>query len=308
MKINHMQAFNELMLTGSVSGAARNLNRSQPAISALISSLEDEFGMKLFERKNGRLHPVPEAHYLHEECSELLGRIDRLQKNMQGIRALKGGRLDIACMPGPSVFLLPNMVADFALEKPDIECSLISRSSEAVFQLVAAQRYDLGIADHIVGKVDSTSLVSERHFHFDCLCAIPKGDKLAQKSVIKPRDLDNKPLATLFEGHEIHTNLRRVFSDTGQRLNLKFTTQYFIPLLTYVEKQIAYAIVDPIAVESYRLSRSTDQGLVFKPFSPVLRYTVSVLTPDYRPASRLMKSFHHSLVTKLADLGGVASG
>ncbi|MEM7376430.1 MAG: LysR substrate-binding domain-containing protein [Pseudomonadota bacterium] len=215
------------------------------------------------------------------------------------------GRLDIVCMPGPSVFLLPHMVADFALEKPDMECSLISRSSAAVFQLVAAQQYDLGLADHAVGKVDSTSLVSERVFHFTCICAIPKGDPLAAKRVIKPQDLDGKPLATLYEGHEIHTNTRHVFTDTGCRLNIKFTTQYFIPLLTYVEKRVAYAIVDPIAVESYRLSRGDDAGLVFRPFKPVVGYRVSMLTPDYRPASRLMQSFRQTLVTRLASLGGL---
>ena len=305
MKINQMQAFNELMLTGSVSEAARNLHRSQPAISALIAALEDEFGMKLFERRNGRLHPVPEAFYLKEECSELLGRIDTLQKSMQGIKALDSGKLEIVSMPGPSVFLLPNLVADFASEKEDIECALISRSSEAVFQLVAAQQYDLGISDYAAGKADNTSLVSEILFRFDCLCVVPKDDPLAKKKFITPEDLDNKPLATLSKGHEIYNNTSRIISDQGQRMNVKFTTQYFIPLLTYVEKKLAYAIVDPIAVESYRLVKGAEAEIVFLPFKPAVHYRVSVLTPDYRPASLLIQSFKKILLGELERLGGV---
>lgn len=300
-----MQAFNELMLTGSVSEAARNLNRSQPAISALIAALEDEFGMKLFERRGGRLHPVPEAHYLKEECSELLDRIDRLQNNMRGMTALKSGKLDIASMPGPSVHLLPELVADFAQDKPEMACALISRSSEAVFQLVAAQQYDLGISDYVDGKADNTSLVSEQRFAFECRCAVSRHNPLAQKAALRPADLANEPMALLYDGHETNDKTRRAFGDAGQPLNIKFTTQYFIPMLTYVEKNLACAIVDPIAIESYRLSKGDTRDIVFLPFKPVLRYRVSVLTPTFRQASRLSRAFKTRLMSEFKRLGGV---
>ncbi len=63
------------MLTGNVSQAARNLHRTQPSISALISGLEQELGMRLFERRKGQLHPVPEARYLLEETIAILDKI-----------------------------------------------------------------------------------------------------------------------------------------------------------------------------------------------------------------------------------------
>ncbi len=301
-----MKAFNELMLTGSVSEAARSLNRSQPAISALIAALEDEFGMKLFERRGGRLHPVPEAHYLKEECSELLDRIDRLQNNMRGITGLKCGKLDIVTMPGPSVFLLPNLVADFAQDKPEMACAMISRSSEAVFQLVAAQQYDLGISDYVDGKADNTSLVSEQRFSFECLCAVSRHSPLANKSVLRPADLDNHPMASLYDGHEINVKTRRAFGDAEQRLNIRFVTQYFIPMLTYVEKNVACAIVDPIAIESYRLSKDDTGDIVFVPFKPMLSYCISVLSPAYRQESRLSRAFKTKLFHEFDRLGAVA--
>lgn len=308
MKINQMQAFHELMLTGSVSEAARNMGRSQPAISALIANLEDEFGMKLFERKNGRLHPVPEAFYLQEECSELLGRMNTLQQNMQGIKALNSGKIELVSMPGPSVFLLPNLIADFAVEKPDVESALISRSSEVVFQLVAAQQYDLGIADYIKGKADNTSLVKEDIFEFDCICALHIDDPLAKKAFITPEDLDNKPLATLYSDHELHTNVEQVFEEMKIRLNIKYTARYFIPLLTYVERKMACAIVDPIAMESYRLYRGEAGMLVFKPFKPDIKYFISILTPAYRPPSLLVQSLTERLMTEMHRLGGKLIG
>jgi len=304
MKISQMKAFHELMLTGSVSAAARNLNRSQPAVSALISGLEDELGMKLFERRNGRLHPVPESFYLQEECSELLGRVSTLQKNIQGIKALNSGKIEIVTMPGPSVFLLPKLIADFTVDKSNVTTEMISRSSEIVFQLVAAQQYDLGVADHFQGRARNTSLLKERIFRFDCMCALHRDDPFAKKECISPGDLDNKPLATLYSDHELFGNVERIFRDSKMSLNVKFTTQYFIPLLTFVERNLAYAIVDPIAAESYRLYKGEGGSLVFRPFIPAASYSISVLTPAYRPASLLTRSLTEKLIEEMQRLGG----
>ena len=91
MKLNQMKVFREIMLTRSVAEAAKNLHRSQPAVSAAISTLEDELGLKLFERRKGRLHPVSEAHYLLEECSEVLTRVDLIQRHITNIKSLESG-------------------------------------------------------------------------------------------------------------------------------------------------------------------------------------------------------------------------
>ena len=304
MKLNQMQAFQEIMLTGSVSEAARNLHRSQPAISASIATLENELEMKLFERRNGRLHPVPEAHYLLQECSELLGRVDTLRQNMKGIKALKSGKLEIVTMPGPSVFLLPELIANFAADKPAFESELMSRSSEVVYQLVAAQQFDLGIADHMEGKTEDTSLINSQTFKFDCVAAIPSDDPLNQYDILTPELLSGKPVATLYSGHEAYENLSRVFQESRSNLNVRFKTRYFIPHFTYVEKGLAYGMVDPIAMDSYQSYKSDSTSISFKPFYPSVGYRISILRPAFRPASLMIEAFQKELCDKLMRLGG----
>ncbi|RYH18807.1 MAG: LysR family transcriptional regulator, partial [Alcaligenaceae bacterium] len=55
MRFNQIDAFRAVMLSGSMTAAARELYTSQPNISRLISQLEMETGLTLFERKFGRL-------------------------------------------------------------------------------------------------------------------------------------------------------------------------------------------------------------------------------------------------------------
>jgi DNA-binding transcriptional LysR family regulator len=309
MKINQMKAFHELMLTRSVSETARNLGRSQPSISATIAAIESDLGMKLFERRGGRLHPVPEAQYLKEECGELLGRIDTLRQNMRGIQMLDSGRLEIVTMQGPAVSLLPNLIAGFAAGKPNIACELISRSSNAVFQLVSAQQYDLGIADYFEGRAENTTLVTERAYAFDLLCAMSKDDPMGRYEVITPKDLQDKPIATLNRQHGVFSDVEKAFSSYNLVPNIRFGAQYFIPLLTFAKRKLAYALVDPIAMESeFQLNTKNqdtqNQDIVFVPFKPSVSYCLSILRPAHRPASVISNAFAEAVISKLESIGG----
>ena len=54
------EAFQVVMRTGTISGAAEVLGRSQPAVSRMTDKLESSVGVKLFERRKGRVVPPPQ--------------------------------------------------------------------------------------------------------------------------------------------------------------------------------------------------------------------------------------------------------
>ena len=66
MRLWHLKVFNEIMASGTISQAAKNLKRTQSSISAALSNLEKGIGYQLFIRKKRRLHAVPEAYFLKE--------------------------------------------------------------------------------------------------------------------------------------------------------------------------------------------------------------------------------------------------
>lgn len=297
MNLSQMRAFHEVMLTGSISQTARNLNRTQPSISATIANLETSLGMKLFDRKGGRLHAVPEARYLFEECGELLKRVEAITQNMRRIRALEAGELRIASMPGPSVFLLPEIVSKYAKDKSDIKTTLVSRSTEAVIQLLAAQQYDIGICDNHPNLSRESGLIDSSLVRFSCLCAVPAQSPLAAEKTITIDHLDAEPIGILMDEHPVSIQLQDAFASAGASMKVAFATQYFIPLLTYVENGLACAVVDPVTATSYQLYRSGQTaGVVFKPFHPDITFELAILRPNHRPVSLLARDFADTLV------------
>ncbi len=309
LKVSQLLAFNEVMLTGSISEAARHLHRTQSSVSATIAGIETELGMQLFERKGGRLHPVPEARYLHNECGEILRRLETVSDNMHRMKSLQTGELHIASMPGPSVFFLPNLIARLGAAQPGLRSEVVSRSSDGVYRLMSGQRYDIGLADYMPDRSSEASLIDSEVFDFRCLCALPEEHDLRNKKVITPEDLKDQPLATLGQEHAVFDEINASFARCGVTADIRYTTQYFLSLLNYVEQGLACAIVDPISVESYRLYKDGKPRLQFKPLVPEVRFRLALLTPRHRPHSLIAKHFADHLratLTAISDPGKTA--
>jgi len=292
MKLNHLKIFREVMLSGSVSQAARNLGRTQPAISTAIARLEEDLEIKLFERHGHRMVPVPEAYFLLSEANDTLERMANTERNLKNLKKLEAGNLRIVSMPGPSVFLLPRLVSRFTEGRKDIRATIVTRSSPQVHQLISTQSYDFGIADLGVDHDVNSQLVKTIPIVSNCLCAVPKTDPLARKDLITPADLCGRSMATLHTDHDIHDRIFEAFQNAGSKLKVRFETQYFLPLLTYVEANQAFAIVDTLSAESYLRFRGVQQcGVVFRRFEPEIPLHFASLLPAHRAQSLLAAAF-----------------
>ena len=65
-RLRQLEAFRAVMQSGSVSRAAQRMLLTQPAVTKLLRSLEDETGLPLFDRSRRHLQPTPEAVKLAE--------------------------------------------------------------------------------------------------------------------------------------------------------------------------------------------------------------------------------------------------
>lgn len=298
LSFRQLQTFVEVMRTGSISEAGRSLHRTQPAISAMIAGLEKEIGFPLFERERGRLSPRPEAHYFMEEAEFVLARLTQSARTLREIGNLEKGKLRIVCNPAASNFFIPSVVAEFLKDKPSIEVSLMMRSSPIVIDWIASQQYDVGFAE----PSEPRRTIHAENFAFPCLCALPKGDPLADKKMINPKDLDGKPLALLFEEHAVSVQTRKAFETAEARLNMRFELRTFLPALQLVSQGLCYAICESLTAISYAKIFEGQSNVIFRPFDPVFFHNVSIMTPANRPLSLLAREFAIELSKETSKL------
>ena len=93
MDLHQLETFLTVVREGSFSAAAKGLDRTQPAVSQVISRLEDEVGQRLFERSSRRGGLTDAGQMLLEYAERLINVREQALVALEDVRALRAGRL-----------------------------------------------------------------------------------------------------------------------------------------------------------------------------------------------------------------------
>lgn len=297
MNLWQLKVFQEIMVTGSVSQTARNLGRTQSSVSATLGKLEAHIGYQLFDRRNRRLVPVPEAHYLHAEAERILQDVDYVEHALAGRSPGLKQQVRIACMPILAELLIPTVIGRFTATFPNCEFLVTSRHSRAIYRAVSTQRFDIGFAE----CVEATDLVNEERTTVECLCALSVNDPLAQKELITLSDLDAKPCAAFLSEHFISEHLEKHFTAAGYRYNPQYRFQNAATsCLPLIEKAQAYGVFSPLSIWLNAQSGRQSQDIVYRRMADPVPYPFAILTPAHRPVSRIARAFLSLLQNEIA--------
>ena len=302
LKLWHLRVIREVIKTGSISKAASALSRSQPALSLVIADLEARIGYKLFERVNGRLRPVPEAHFFLERSEEILEQMNSLERSMQhgGSRVYE---IRIACMPVLSEFFMPHQIAIFAEKNPGVRFYMRAQPSERVLESLASQRFDLGFAE----RPAASELYDVQNFVSETVIALPRNDPLANETVLTPELLDGRAFTGFLPDHFLMQSLQRAFEQANVELNIPFALQNGAAQYALVEKGHALGFMSLLNVWLYHQLRNTagsddDPKIVFRPFRPVIKQTISLVRPRHRTLSQISHLFASQIEDGIAAI------
>jgi DNA-binding transcriptional LysR family regulator len=271
MDTRHFEAFRAIYENGSMSAAAAVLKKSQPAISKLISRLEDEVGVKLFHRAHGRLEPTPEASIFLVAIARMLDTMEQTVAISRNLKGLSSVTLRIASPPGLATYILPRIIAQVLKKNPGTTVRFITRSSNVVRDLGSIGAFDVGFAElPIENNVASLEL-----FEMRCMCVMRPDHPLAGASVVGPEQLAGRPFISLFPEHITTIALAEA--------------EFFGSACALVQETGAVTVVDPVTAQSYART-----GMVAVPFDPVILYRFGMFRPSLRPPSRISADFMDS--------------
>jgi DNA-binding transcriptional LysR family regulator len=125
MDLKHLRTFVTVAEQGTVSKAALHLRIAQPALSRQIGNLEQELGLKLFDRVGRRLILSGEGEQLLENCRSLLGSVSSLSEQAQLLRRGDTGLLKVAASPVQIETVLSTFLPRYAERYPNVQVKLI---------------------------------------------------------------------------------------------------------------------------------------------------------------------------------------
>lgn len=287
------QAFHAIIDRGTVTGAAQQLGISQPAISNLLAQLERKTKLKLFERRRGRLIPTPEAAVLYDEIDTVVRGLDHVNQAVVDLQNQKAGQLQIATSHALAFGFMPQEIAAFAADKPNLTIAFQSQYSAKIQEWVLAGLFEIGICELPVRHdgLDRTP------FYFETVCALPEDSPLARHQVLTPRDLDDYPFIVMGADHMVSRRTREAFHSAGAHWRIRCHTDLFRNALNLVRQGFGASLIDP-----FTLSSDDGRGYVLRRFRPQIRHDIVIVTARNRPLSAIGREFLDRVSASMARM------
>jgi DNA-binding transcriptional LysR family regulator len=189
MEIRHFRYFVAVADTLSFVKAARNLHMSQPPLSKRISDLEEELGVRLFDRSSNKVALTPAGEGLLPQARAAVQAFDAAMRVARAVSPSQSRRLRISMPPETSRSVLLHVVSQ--LHRENIEVNMIEASTSEQLRLLDSGEVDVGVLRH---PFETRGLRVSPPLAQPLGVLMQSGHPLAGKAVLRLSDLQPYPL------------------------------------------------------------------------------------------------------------------
>jgi len=285
---HQLDVFHAVVSAGSLSGAARLLNISQPSASRSLADLEREIGFALFVRDKKRLFITPEGSEFHEEVTRSHIGLDRLARIACEIGELRRGRLRIAAMPAMCFGMVPNAIKEFLHRYSSLTVSFEAQMSPGVIERVVNQHVDIGI---VQVPSDYPNVKIHSSFRSDCVCVMPPDHVLGNKTIVEAADLRDHNFIALPSQTYIGRQLGQALADANVHLVPRIDALASFAVCAMVAEGLGIAVTDPFT------AAYSEHRLCQRPFRPIINFGIRLVYP----ARQVMSQAAMALLDHLSE-------
>ncbi|MHA7776102.1 LysR substrate-binding domain-containing protein [Roseibium sp. M-1] len=289
MRPTHRQieAFRALMLSGSMTEAAKLLSVTQPAVSKIISQLEEELGFALFDRRQGKLSPTDDAISLYSEVELSYSGLERVVRAARRIKNRTGGNLRLVAMPAMAAEFIVKVVSNLIENGHDnAHLSLHAYGSDEIVDLVATGLYDVGYA---TTPVDTTRVSTGPILTIPAFCILPPGHALAAKTQLSVFDFEGERFITTAEGQPSRIRTDSLFSSMNVSRQMFIEARWALTIAELVHAGLGCSIVD-----GFTASQFADRGGIVRPLKEKLDFSFTYVMQKSESRSSILKHFNQA--------------
>lgn len=291
LNLRQIEMFRAVMISGSISGAARLLNVTQPGVSRTIGMLEDRLGYALFSRRGRRIIPTPEAEALYREVERSYRSIEHIAQIALDIGVQQAGAVRVATLPALAQWLVPRAISRFLSTRPNVTVYVQSLPSVQIAELVSTGRFDLGIVEMPVSR---PALDIEEFGTSPAVAVMPADHRLAALGEVSIRDLAGERMILLSQPSYARYQIEDAFSAAGVAP---------ISVVETPSSSIACALVTAgagVTVVARSAAISFESPLIaIRPLQPTLPFRFSIVYPQLAARSKLAVAFAADLDVEL---------
>lgn len=145
LSLTQLRVLEAVARHGSVTGAAKELDYSQPSVSHHLGRLEAATGAQLIQRVGRGIRLTPEGELLAGRAAEILGRVDAASVELAARVGLRAGRVRLAGFQTVLSTIVPRAATELARTYPGIELNLVDAHPSDGLAMLRAGHVDIAL-------------------------------------------------------------------------------------------------------------------------------------------------------------------
>lgn len=228
--------------------AANFCNVTQPTLSMMVKKLEDELGVKIFD-KGQPLKPTKSGEIIISRARQILQEIKNLKEFIRNEKDSIEGEFRLGVIPTLAPYLLPKFLNKFLEKHPGTSFTVMELQTEEIIRMLKTNRLDVAI---LVTPVDDREIREVPVFYEPILLYTAEHLKYFQQEKINVKSLSYDNLLLLEEGHCFRGQVENLCSAKQKKTHnqLNYQSGSFETLKAMVDNNYGYTLIPELAVDS----------------------------------------------------------
>jgi DNA-binding transcriptional LysR family regulator len=249
MELRQIRSFLSIAETLHFGRAAELIHLSQPALSLQIRALEEEVGVRLFERNRRKTTLTAAGFAFRDDAAAALSQLEQAIRRARLAASGKMGRLRIGFISTAGLEIMLNITRQFREINPEVEFSLRAIPAADQVQMLEAGSLDVGFLRLPIGEHSALDVLTVLHEPF--VLVVPASHKLARKKRVRLSEVSGEDFVMYERTYApgFHDLIFGMLRDARIVPNVSQTAAEIATLISLVGAHMGIAILPASAVK-----------------------------------------------------------
>lgn len=254
--------------------AAEKCFVTQPTMSMQVQKLEEELGIKLFDRSKQPITPTDIGSELIEQARTILKESYKLKELINNQKTVLSGELRIGIIPTIAPYLMPQIISTFMKKYPEVQLVIWEYMTDQIVSELKTGLLDCGI---LSTPLEDKNLQERPLFYESFVAYLSKSSPLKTKKNLNATDIDLDDLWLLNEGHCMRNQILNICNrkKSNEVRAFEYNTDSVETLKRMVEMNKGITLLPELSISDFSM-KQLDRIRYFK--SPQPTREISIVT------------------------------
>ncbi len=196
---------------------------TQPTLSMQIQKLEEELGIKIFDRNK---HPIAVTEIgtaIVEQAKIILAECHKIQELINTEHDTVSGTFRVAVIPTVAPYILPTLLSHYAEKYPEVKLDVREMETKQIIAALWNNELDIAL---VSTPLEENGIKEYPLFNEPFVAYFSKGEKALEKRMVNPDDIAMERMWLLNEGHCMRNQVIDLCSDHIKKLQAERPYSY----------------------------------------------------------------------------------